>query len=199
MGDSISHQPTELTPAELDAIRARQTQHSEINSPLLRAVLLEEDIPALLSHADALQAKVAHAKGAYSKMNEEVCQTLGAALGMPRFCDDQANFPGTTEADGVCVGEHVAETIAMEAARRIAELQAKAARLEGEYRRRRVDDELPENGETVVVGYGGCVSAFVLAKWSAGKWVVGGASFPRQDFDWWAPIPKGAAHVAPND
>jgi len=67
---------------------------------------------------------------------------------------------------------------------------------ECEYRRRRVDDELPEDGEMVVVGYDGCVSAFIVAKWAAGRWSVSGATFPRQDFDWWAPIPKETDHVA---
>lgn len=54
-----------------------------------------------------------------SKMNEEICQILGKALGYPWPKDDPKNFPGATEADGVCVGEHVAESIAEEAARRI--------------------------------------------------------------------------------
>lgn len=53
---------------------------------------------------------------AISKQNESICQTLGAVLGYPRFCDDQKTFPGATEADGVCVGDHVAESLADEAA-----------------------------------------------------------------------------------
>lgn len=60
-------------------------------------------------------------KVAASRSNEEVCQSLGKALGYPWFKDDQANFPGSTEANGVCVGEHVAESIANEAARKITE------------------------------------------------------------------------------
>lgn len=59
-----------------------------------------------------------------SKMNDEICQTLGKALGYPWFKDDQKNFPGATESNGVCVGDHVAETLAMEAASRIAKQQA---------------------------------------------------------------------------
>jgi hypothetical protein len=57
-------------------------------------------------------------------MNEAVSQTLGQVLGYPWFKDDQKNFPGATEEHGVCVGEHVAETIAMEAARKIKDLEA---------------------------------------------------------------------------
>lgn len=54
----------------------------------------------------------------------EIEQTLGAALGYPRFCDDQDAFPGATEADGVCVGDHTPETLAEEAAERIVTLQS---------------------------------------------------------------------------
>lgn len=48
-------------------------------------------------------------------------QTLGKALGYPWYKDDQKNFPGATEDDGVCTGEHTAATLAVEAARRISE------------------------------------------------------------------------------
>lgn len=50
----------------------------------------------------------------------EVQQILGKALGYPWFKDDQRNFPGTTEEHGVCVGDHVAATLATEAAERLA-------------------------------------------------------------------------------
>jgi hypothetical protein len=40
-----------------------------------------------------------------------------------RGFDDQKNFPGATEDDGVCIGDHVAATIASEAARRIKKLE----------------------------------------------------------------------------
>ncbi len=59
---------------------------------------------------------------AMSKIDSEICQTLGQVLGYPWFMDDPKNFPNATKADGVCVGEHVAESIAMHAARRIKEL-----------------------------------------------------------------------------
>jgi len=56
---------------------------------------------------------------AVARENEEICQLLGAALGYPRFCDDPANFPDATPEHGVCVGDHVAVTIAAEAANRL--------------------------------------------------------------------------------
>lgn len=71
-----------------------------------------------------LLARIEHLQTGYMAELNVVEQALGAALGYPRYCDDQVNFPGTTEADGVCVGEHVAGTIAMEAAGKIVKLKA---------------------------------------------------------------------------
>lgn len=63
----------------------------------------------------------------YYKTAHEVEQILGKALGYPWFKDDLKNFPDATEADGVCVGEHVPETIAAAAANRIKKLEAQLA------------------------------------------------------------------------
>lgn len=52
----------------------------------------------------------------------EIEQILGKALGYPKYRDDPENFPSVTD-DSVCVGEHVPETLAMEAARRIETLE----------------------------------------------------------------------------
>lgn len=66
-------------------------------------------------------------RGAFAASNDDICQTLGKALGYPWFKDDQKNFPGATEANGVCVGDHVAESIAAEAANRFDALKADMA------------------------------------------------------------------------
>lgn len=66
---------------------------------------------------------------ACTKMNDEVCQRLGKALGYPWFKDDQTNFSGATEENGVCTGEHVAESIAAEAAAEIERLRAALHRI----------------------------------------------------------------------
>ena len=58
----------------------------------------------------------------------EIEQILGKALGYPWYKDDPKNFPDATEANGVCVGDHVPESLAAEAAARIADLQADLAR-----------------------------------------------------------------------
>jgi hypothetical protein len=65
----------------------------------------------------------------WSIENDEICQILGSALGYPRYCDDQKNFPGATEESGVCVGDHVAVTLAMEAARAINRMSLKLEEL----------------------------------------------------------------------
>lgn len=57
------------------------------------------------------------------KENEEICQVLGKVLGYPWYKDDQKNFLGATEYDGVCVGDNVAITLAMQAAQKIKELK----------------------------------------------------------------------------
>lgn len=61
---------------------------------------------------------------ALREQSHEIQQVLGKALGYPMFKDDQKNFPGADDGDGVCVFEHIAETIAAEAASRIVALEA---------------------------------------------------------------------------
>lgn len=86
--------------------------------------------------ADLLAENARLIQGARSQA-DEVMQTLGKVLGYPWFKDDQTNFPGATEADGICPGDHIAETMAAEAAEAIArltreveEVRARAERLE---------------------------------------------------------------------
>ena len=64
------------------------------------------------------------------QQNQNIEQTCGKVLGYSWFKDDQKNFPGATEKDGVCVGEHVAETIVSELAKRHTEVLARIKRLE---------------------------------------------------------------------
>lgn len=83
------------------------------------------DVEILMRTIQGLQTK----ENGYMLELNEVEQRLGRALGYPRFCDDQKNFPGSTDADGVCVGEHVAGTIAHEAADRIEVMRAALEKL----------------------------------------------------------------------
>lgn len=89
-----------------------------------------ERLATALAASDAtLAAEQVHFRTAYSTLNDEVCQILAAALGYPRYCDDQKLFPGATEKDGVCAGEHVAQSIAAEAAQVLVAERAEVVRL----------------------------------------------------------------------
>ena len=57
-----------------------------------------------------------HYKKACAALNAEISQTAGKALGYPWFKDDPENFPNADESWGVCIGEHVAETLVEELA-----------------------------------------------------------------------------------
>lgn len=83
---------------------------------------------AMKQELRAAQAKIERLRHACASQDHTVSQALAAALGYPRYCDDPANFPDAT-ADGVFVGEHTAETLAMEAARRLAILRDVEGRL----------------------------------------------------------------------
>jgi hypothetical protein len=61
--------------------------------------------------------------------HHSVEQALGQALGYPWYRDDEKNVPDATDADGVCTGEHTPSTIALEAGKKITELNAEIKRL----------------------------------------------------------------------
>lgn len=63
----------------------------------------------------------------------EVEQVLGKALGYPAYADDPKNFPGATEKDGVCVGEHTPATLALEMVERFKKLEAIVAPVLADY------------------------------------------------------------------
>ena len=90
------------------------------------------EMPTITVHLEIIdwKEKAERFERACFKQQAEICNDLGRALGYPRYCDDQKNFPGATDKDGVCVGEHVAESLAAEAAGKIAELTERCKRLE---------------------------------------------------------------------
>lgn len=63
------------------------------------------------------------------KESKEIEQILGKALGYPYYMEDSKNFPNATEADGVCVGDHTAWSLAMCAADKIKELEERNKKL----------------------------------------------------------------------
>ena len=89
--------------------------------------VVREYVPA--DELTRLRAEDARLRKECSKENDDICQTLGRALKYPKFVDDQAAFPGAAEADGVCVGDHVAASLACEAADEIGRLRAEVEAL----------------------------------------------------------------------
>jgi hypothetical protein len=77
-------------------------------------------------------AETARLRAACAKEDDGIQQALGKALRYPWYKDDQVNFPGATEVNGVFVGEHVAATLADEAAAKIVEMRARIVGLEAE-------------------------------------------------------------------
>ena len=130
----LSTTPRVTVPVEdLERVRdllMERIHGSPARSPAHNARLeVEAMLSAALASGSGDHAELARLKAAMSKSNDEICQSLGKALGYPWFKDDQRNFPGATEENGVCVGEHVAESIADEAASRISALLAENAAL----------------------------------------------------------------------
>jgi hypothetical protein len=76
-------------------------------------------LPAWIRRAQAAEAEVARLRDALARQNHEIEQTLGKALGYPPL------YPDVSPVDDgqVCVGDHVAETLALEAADRITRLR----------------------------------------------------------------------------
>lgn len=89
------------------------------------AELHREEIVRRLQEETSLKDDVAFYKDACFKQNHEIEQTLGKALGYPWFKDSPEIFPEAIEEDGVCVGDHVAESLAVEAANRIKSYEEK--------------------------------------------------------------------------
>ena len=85
---------------------------------------------ALEQRVADLEAELASLQKAYGVYENDIQQILGKALDYPWYKDDQKNFPGATEADGVCVGEHVAVTLAAEMAAKYTAALARIAELE---------------------------------------------------------------------
>ncbi len=96
--------------------------HAEIHG-------LHVELQAAEAQVTALQGDLKRYSDGCLRISYEVEQVLGKALGYPWFKDDQKNFPGATEADGVCIGEHVAESLADEAATKVTTLQGEVEAL----------------------------------------------------------------------
>lgn len=114
---------TQEQPYQIHLRADRYLEHAAINP----GVMFDgREVADLLRGMKRVYAQVIHD---VRVQGHEIEQTLGKALGYPWFKDDQKNFPGSTEADGVCVGDHVPESLAAEAATRIRSLEQQVERL----------------------------------------------------------------------
>ena len=91
------------------------TEAVELLVAVLRSRGKHNSLHDITRAADAL-ASITRERDGYQKHLRACEQIAGKALGYPWFKNDQANFPGTTEAEGVCIGEHVGDTIVEELA-----------------------------------------------------------------------------------
>jgi hypothetical protein len=91
---------------------------------LIGAGSKDEIVHRVMDKLSEKDSEISRLRYAFGKESHEVEQILGQALGYLWYKDDQKNFPGATEKDGVCVGEHIPQTLAMEAVHEIARLNA---------------------------------------------------------------------------
>lgn len=114
----------ELWRERAETYRAAAEANATITTTKPGLIIQAERAEKTAERLQSLEAENERLKSAASRQNEEVCQTLGKALGYPWFKDDQKNFPDATADHGVCVGDHVAETLAAEAATSIEKAEA---------------------------------------------------------------------------
>jgi hypothetical protein len=120
MRNCVTHHYCECTGERLRAMESELADYGETVSKLrAENKELRSSVFRVKSRIDEMVAQ----KSASITSFHNIEQTLGKALGYPWYKDDQKNFPESTEADGVCVGEHVAESIASEAASEIVRLR----------------------------------------------------------------------------
>lgn len=121
-------------------------------------------------------AELERLRDAFTARDTGIQQTLGKALGYPWFKDDQKNFPGSTQEHGVCVGDHVAESLADEAAETIGRLRA-------ERRWIPVEEAHPPANEIVLVCIGSANRIMMCSIDMSGVWL---GYQPTH----WMPLPK---------
>lgn len=104
---------------------SRKVRVPDTIAAIERLVLEAGDLQRRLAEAEAQlaeeRAKYARLVDRCRRDDQEIQQTLGRALGYPKYSDHQEVFPGAVNADGVCVGEHVGVTLATEAAKELAD------------------------------------------------------------------------------
>ena len=123
-------------------------------------------------------AELERLRDAFTARDTGIQQTLGKALGYPWFKDDQKNFPGSTQEHGVCVGDHVAESLADEAAETIGRLRA-------ERRWIPVEERLPEEDVPVL-----CIDARGVQTVAWNGWGEWCSPEIKAEITHWMPLPE---------
>lgn len=116
-----------------DAALALDQKNYTGNNTVNEARTLERELAEAKERIKRLEDSVSESiriRKEMSKRDGEVSQVCGKALGYPWFKDDQKSFPGADESWGVCVGEHVASTIACELAGKYTEALRRIVKLE---------------------------------------------------------------------
>jgi hypothetical protein len=108
--EAIEHLKAQLTSANAEIWRLKRDRNDHHYAT--------DHLAANAATIAAQAAEIERLKGACVKQNHEIEQTLGKALGYPPF---PAEFDA---GDQVCVGEHVAESLADEAAKKLAALRS---------------------------------------------------------------------------
>ena len=128
---------TDAAAACAEEIAADEGWHDDSDLTLLKLVIARY-MRELIGVAGAAQspgespaAEADRLRQVLARTNDKICQTLAQALGGYHwYKDDQVNFPGTTEANGVIIVEQTAEDLAELAAKRISELRARITALD---------------------------------------------------------------------
>jgi hypothetical protein len=95
---------------------------ADIVDKMLHAQLLK--LQPELDRREARIKQLELGKKLSMESDNRIEQAIGKVLGYPAYKDDQKNFPNATEANGVCVGDHVAESLVMELVGKFKELEA---------------------------------------------------------------------------
>ena len=89
------------------------------------ATKLAKEIIAKCRQSEAARIKQLElGKKLSMESDNRIEQAIGKVLGYPAYKDDQKNFPNATESNGVCVGDHVAESLVMELVDRFKAIRA---------------------------------------------------------------------------
>ena len=140
-GRIYDHDGDWIIPAPTRKIGPRIPEPEELKATELELAKLRNRVDDLDKTLAETQDERDRLRTAIRETDHEICQTIGRALGYPWFGDDPANFPGATDTDGVCVGDHVAESIAKEAANEVVRLREERDRLRAEVERLRLKED----------------------------------------------------------